>query len=307
LRMKARLFHDSVSFLCRTMTDQANCVARLSGGEPTFGSNTAVFAAITKAAIQESALSRLSENMEMKVLEPIRVNLEIIDEVKARAYQREQLLKKRTQKNQSGASELNSLTAHLFEELSALKQHRFDIIRGVFEGLKLIQRRFFGDCVRTLESPDIDTTYLRPDLSPSRDVVFPSDQARASPLVLDSSLENKSTSPTINIASNESRSASPMVRTATPSTPVKREVLVATPLVSSFNPMADQINVHDAPAFSRFGNRNGNYEEERPPVKPPTPSKSSSPTKGLEKAKSPMSTAQNFGINEDDDSEFDTV
>jgi hypothetical protein len=285
LRMKARLFQDSVGFLCRTMTDQANCFARLCKDDIALGHSTEIYATMVHQNLQSNAFAKLCESLELKVYEPINVNLLVLSEIKARAHERETLRKKSKGRPTSSSSAFADMTAHLFEELAALQKHRYDFVRGLHEGLKSTQRRFFTEVSGALSTEGLDVTVPKqlPDLpkSPSHGP----------------SLRN-ATKPVISPSSGVSASAT--------QPPGKEEViLIAKPLGTKFDPSADQVNASSAPAFSRF-NRDTAPQSEAPVVvsKPVelAPVKGTQPTKS-----STVQAERKPTFDEDDDSDFDTV
>jgi len=89
-------------------------------------------------------------NVELKVLEPLNVNLIVLQEIKARMGQREIARKAQRRKSigtlfdkhknkQVAASEFAALTQSLFEELTTVHLHRVDFVRSPYQALKRFQ------------------------------------------------------------------------------------------------------------------------------------------------------------------------
>jgi hypothetical protein len=246
LRLKAKRFQDSVAFLCRTMTDQAECISRICKDDLNdVGRSTQRYAEITKGYIQETAFQKLCEGLELKVFEPINVNLMVLNEIKARAQARDAMRKKKNIKGPSTAAnpEFAAITARLFEELAALKQHRYDFIRGLYDGLKTIQRRFFDDCTTALQSREIDVV--------PKTEVDRTHTNRNTKTITDTSSEKMSSFSPVTSPSPPSIHI-PNSANKTPTATAKKEIMIATPAATRFNPLADQIDIDKAPAFSRF-------------------------------------------------------
>ena len=102
-------------------------------GEPSTSANTC-------------ALQRLQDYVENKVLGPLGVNLEVIANLANRMKERDARLA--SSRRKGGDPEE---TKALFEELSALHQHRYDFLRGPYQSLKKAQHAFFTECVAALE------------------------------------------------------------------------------------------------------------------------------------------------------------
>ena len=230
LRLKARMFQDSVGFLCRTMGDQALGLSRLCKDDETMAKATEQYSITCKGVIGGSAYDNFCELFELKVFEPINVNLMVLNEIKARAHERDALRRKqKSAKNPSSFNqEFSMLTARLFEELAALNMHRYDVIRGIYEGLKTSQRRFFALVSSSLNESALDplpkTRLAEPQAADSR------------PLAIQPEAPQEQ--------------------------PTKQDVLLAMPSGTRFDPDADRVKSETAPAFSRLRKELDEYDDD---------------------------------------------
>jgi len=324
LRLKAKMFQDSAGFLCRTMNDQAVCYSRLCKGHATLGTSTTSYAAVTKTALQENAFNRLRDALELKVYEPIKVNLMVLSDIKARAHERDALRRRSkpmTSKGPPGSasSEFASLTARLFDELAALQHHRFDFVRGLYEGLKTAQRRFFQDISNALESPDLDVVSLVK--SPATVPAAVTTQDKLSRIDDDSYPMSPSAKPTAPPPTVKAAPIVPLSSFTQPSSTIIREVAVTDRIVATFDPLADQVSDSTAPAFARFKEKDSpvasmeafgfsDDEEEEAwsskvsTIKLPPATKPTTLRAGKQK---PAVRNRNVADDDDDDGDFETV
>ena len=127
-----------------------------------------------------SPFNEMKSTIELKILKPIQVNLNIIQDIKKRMHQREQLRRK-ISKNGGGISSpqsirrqnsgkqrlqengelFNQLTKDLFEELSTMHQYRYDFVRTPYQCLKQCQGAFFSNMGQAL-NPLSSTVVPRP-------------------------------------------------------------------------------------------------------------------------------------------------
>ena len=104
--------------------------------------------------------TELYEQVELKVLAPLRVNLSILHDVKLRMSHRERLRKRLEghAKNVTPAlvNEFEELTKVIFDEMTTINQYRFDLVRAPYQSLKECQYAFFagaGGALSTVQGP----------------------------------------------------------------------------------------------------------------------------------------------------------
>ncbi len=98
----------------------------------------------------KSARRTLREFVENKVRGPIEVNLVVLSNVLRRMLERDAKLSSARKSGRKAPDQAE--TQCLFDELTALHQHRFDFIRGPYQALKKAQHVFFSQCTDTLAS-----------------------------------------------------------------------------------------------------------------------------------------------------------
>jgi len=159
-------FQRAAGFLCVSMMKLAHNIGRLCAKDPALAEDTGEFAQRTTQLAGTgpgSLRSLLLARLEAKVLQPLNVNLDVVRDVQQRVKERETLRKavekrkkRRLIQHDEKTEELDKMTKELFEELTALFQHRFDLIRGPYQALKNMQLEFFesGACALSdLQNP----------------------------------------------------------------------------------------------------------------------------------------------------------
>ena len=99
---------------------------------------------------KKSARRALLEFIHNKVLGPLDVNLVVLSSVLKRMLDRDAKLS--LARRSGGKAADAAETACLFDELTALHQHRYDFIRGPYQSLKKAQHAFFVDCAQIMEA-----------------------------------------------------------------------------------------------------------------------------------------------------------
>jgi len=169
IRVRAQVLEESMRRLCRDMIETAACFAALCADDKALSAHAhsyrAACANVGSEGYANGALEQIRDMLALKVFEPVRANLGVIHEIKTRARARDALKKKLPRSVGAGAGagitseqdlELAKLTSRLFDELSALRQHRMDFIRGPFEAIKVASQRFCAEAASRLEASALE-------------------------------------------------------------------------------------------------------------------------------------------------------
>ena len=159
VRDRAMNLDTANALMLRRLEQTASCLARWTAeDEAGLGPSAAVFAR-TAERLMDSPYERWATTLQNKVLEPIRVNLGLMEDIMKRAQSLD-ALKRRSTATTAGARppvagdmEAARELSRVFDELSTLHTHRLDFVRGPFEALKAAQHRFVQDVARELEGP----------------------------------------------------------------------------------------------------------------------------------------------------------
>ena len=162
IRVRGQVIEDSLRRLCKDLIDTSICFTNLCAEDKALGPAAQTFkaacASVGSEGFASGTLEQIRDMLQLKLFEPVRANLEVIQEIKARARARDAMRKRLPKSGGLEDVDLAKITSRLFDELSALRQHRMDFIRGPFEALKVANHRFFADAASKLEASALEQT-----------------------------------------------------------------------------------------------------------------------------------------------------
>ena len=139
LEKEAKKFHQQALALFKDIDSLSKSFAEFLNDDVSSSTDSQTRSCSSKD-VCVTEMVKFEEELNTKVLEPIAANLSLFANIKERMGRRRTMRKRlRSWKSGSPEKDLETLTHTLFEELSALYQHRSDFVKGPYQSLKTCQ------------------------------------------------------------------------------------------------------------------------------------------------------------------------